>query len=171
VPTPSPAEQLARDNWEKKRRARAPEDSLRQQDAAPEELPQSAPPAAETISLAEETARENWERKRKAQAPEDALRQQGTAPEELPQSARSAAETIIAEETARKNWERGRKAIPTTAEETMIREPRSAEMNTASREKGQERKAKKPKGKIFWTSIWVAGVTSVTSVALENYIG
>ncbi|KAG0125370.1 hypothetical protein HOY82DRAFT_616622 [Tuber indicum] len=85
-----------------------------------------------------------------------------------------------ASEVARENWEkrRGSPLPPTPAEELLakpaVEKPTlttaaPAEAVNSQRQQGKSKQGKKPKRKIFWTSVWMAAATGGTSFLLENY--
>ncbi|PUU79226.1 hypothetical protein B9Z19DRAFT_1082247 [Tuber borchii] len=108
------------------------------------------------------------------------------AEKQSPSLAEATTETFIspASEVARENWEKKRRSppSPTPAEELLAKPaleksslatpaPAGA-VNSQQQQQQQQRKSKqgkKPKRKIFWTSVWVAAATGGTSLLLENY--
>lgn len=87
-----------------------------------------------------------------------------------------------ASEVARENWEkkRGSPPSPTPAEELLTKPaleksslaapaPANSQQQQKQQQQGKSKQGKKPKRKIFWTSVWVAAATGGTSLLLENY--
>ncbi|PWW74280.1 hypothetical protein C7212DRAFT_298910 [Tuber magnatum] len=84
-----------------------------------------------------------------------------------------------ASEVARENWEKKRGSPPplTPAEELLAKPVLEKPILTAPtpseavnpQQQGKSKQGKKPKRKIFWTSVWVAAATGGTSFLLENY--
>jgi hypothetical protein len=107
--------------------------------------PAPAPAEAAPLSPAEEAARENWEKKRQGVILE--------APTPEPPRTRQDLEALrLAEKLERQaHAEREKEKKKSLA-------------------KPADGKQKRKKGKIFWTSVWVAAVTGATTIALENYI-
>ncbi|CUS09198.1 unnamed protein product [Tuber aestivum] len=105
-----------------------------------------SPPPAETapqpfLSPASEVARESWEKKR------------GSPPPLTP------AEELLAKPAPEKPTH------PAPAAAKAV----NSQQQQQQQQQGKSKQGKKPKRKIFWTSVWVAAATGGTSLLLENY--
>ncbi|RPB03804.1 hypothetical protein L873DRAFT_1669104 [Choiromyces venosus 120613-1] len=106
-----------------------------------------------------------------------------TPPPQPSSPAAVTAETILqpslspAEEVARENWEKKRGSLPPSpsTEDLPVAKPaleKSTEVPGVQQQQQQgksKHSGKKPRRKIFWMSIWLAGVTGGTSYLLEEY--
>ena len=155
-----------------------PEKTIQQ--STEETLFTEAPKIVEEAPKAEEAIKE-------CEAATDAANPWTFAEKQSPSPTETTPETFIspASEVARENWEKKRRSPPSpTPAEELLAKPALEKSSLATpapagavnsqqqqkqQQQGKPKQGKKPKRKIFWTSVWVAAATGGTSFLLENY--
>jgi len=154
-----------------------PEKTIQQ--STEETLFTEAPKIVEETLKAEEATKE-------CEAATGAANPRTFAEKQSPSPAETTPETFLspASEVARENWEKKRRSPPSpTPAEELLAKPALEKSSLATpapagavnsqqqkqQQQGKSKQGKKPKRKIFWTSVWVAAATGGTSFLLENY--